>query len=293
MDSRQLISGENDADDLLWKHLKSVPAFRALLRSIEARFYQHIDLPEPILDLGCGDGHFASLTFDQPLSAGIDPWWGPLNKAKESGAYQFVFQSLGDQLPFPNHYFGSVISNSVLEHISEVQPVLTDVSRVLRPGGKLVVTVPSQYFTEYLGGAQWFEKMGLTTLADAYRRFFNRIARHAHTDSPERWSRRLAQAGLEIDRWQYYFSKQALHALELGHIQGIPSALIHFLTGHWVLAPWRSNLRYTERWLRPHFEEDFPELGTMIVFVAHKVEELAIHPKPALENPSETTKIGH
>lgn len=266
--------GENDVDDLLWKHLETVPAFRALLRSIEARFYQNIDLPEPILDVGCGDGHFASLTFDQPLWAGIDPWWGPLKKANESAAYNCVIQSLGNQLPFPSNYFGSVISNSVLEHIPDIQPVLSDVSRVMRPGGKLVITVPSHHFTEYLGGAQLLEKLGLIHLADAYRRMFNQIARHAHTDSPERWAHRLTEAGFEIHQWQYYFSEQALHTLELGHIQGLPSALIHFLTGHWILAPWRSNLRYTERWVRPHYEEDFPEIGTMIIFIAHKVKKV-------------------
>lgn len=274
-DKIQFSLRENDVDDLLWKHLKTVPAFRALLRSIEARFYQNIDLPEPILDLGCGDGHFANLTFDQPLSAGIDPWWGPLKKANESGAYNFVIQSLGNQLPFQSNFFGSVISNSVLEHIPDIQPVLSDVCRVMRPGGKLVITVPSHYFTKYLGGAQLLEKLGLKHSANAYRRLFNRIARHAHTDSPERWAQRLTEAGFEIDQWQYYFSEQALHALELGHIQGLPSALIHFLTGHWILAPWRSNLRYTERWVRPHYEEEIPEIGTMIIFIAYKVEAAA------------------
>ena len=133
--------------------------------------------------------------------------------------------------------------------------------------------------------------MGLKSLADAYRRLFNLIARHAHTDSPKRWAQRLALTGFEIDQWQYYFSKQALHAFELGHIQGIPSALIHFLTGYWILAPWRSNLRYTERWVRPYYEEDYPELGTMIIFIANKVEEPRIHPKTVLEVPNETTKI--
>jgi SAM-dependent methyltransferase len=272
-DRKQFNSGGNDVDDLLWKHLKTVPAFRALLRSVEARFYPNIDLPEPILDLGCGDGHFARLTFDQPLPAGIDPWWGPIKKAKDSGAYTHVIQSLGNQLPFSTNYFGSVISNSVLEHIPDVQPVLFDVSRVLRPGGKLVITVPSHYFTKYLGGALLFEEVGLKNLADAYRRLFNRIARHAHTDSPKRWAKRLVKAGFEIDEWQYYFSKQALHTLELGHVQGLPSALIHFLTGHWIVAPWRSNLRFTEWWVRPYYEEEFPKAGTMILFIAHKVEE--------------------
>jgi len=30
---------DSTADDLLWRHLCTVPAFRALLRAVEARFY--------------------------------------------------------------------------------------------------------------------------------------------------------------------------------------------------------------------------------------------------------------
>lgn len=257
-------------DDLLWAHLKSVPAFRALLRSVEARFYQQLDMPEPILDLGCGDGHFASLTFREKLTAGIDPWWGPLNEARRADAYHFVIQGNGDVLPFPKDCFGSVISNSVLEHIPEIQPVLVDIARVLRPGGKLITTFPSDSFTTELGGAQLLERVGLDRLAGRYRQAFNFIARHAHTDPPEIWAQRLADAGFIIEHWESYFSKRALHALELGHLFGLPSLFTHAVTRRWIIAPWRSSLFFTERWLRPLFDEPLAADGTMLLFIARK-----------------------
>ena len=49
--------------DYLTLHLQDLPYFRALLRAVEARFYKDITLPPPVLDLGCGDGHFASLAW--------------------------------------------------------------------------------------------------------------------------------------------------------------------------------------------------------------------------------------
>jgi SAM-dependent methyltransferase len=101
----QPLAATSTDDDLLWRHLKSVPAFRALLRAVEARFYRNIELPSPILDLGCGDGHFAQMTFNSPLCAGVDPWWGPLQKARRTGAYQIAIQALGNSLPFPDSYF--------------------------------------------------------------------------------------------------------------------------------------------------------------------------------------------
>ncbi len=258
-------------DDLLWQHLKTLPAFRAVLRAVEARFYQNIDLPEPILDLGCGDGNFAELAFpNRTLTAGIDPWWRPLNKAKKAKAHQHLLQSLGNHMPFPDNHFGSIISNSVLEHIPDIQPVLQEANRVLQPNGRLVITMPNHNYTNYLDGALFFERVGLNGLANQYRRFFNFIARHAHTDTAEHWAVRLAQAGFTVDQWQYYFSKDALHALEWGHVQGIPSAIIHALTGHWIIAPWRSNLGRTERWVRPFYEEGPDPDGTMVLLIARK-----------------------
>ena len=47
---------------------------------IRDSFYPLIPLPEPTLDVGCGDGHFAAMTFpNRALTAGIDPWWGPVS----------------------------------------------------------------------------------------------------------------------------------------------------------------------------------------------------------------------
>jgi len=266
----EITARNNNSDDVLWRQLKTIPAFRALLRSVEARFYSAVDLPQPILDVGCGDGHFAQITIKEPITAGIDPWWGPLRKAQTSQKYILPLQSMGNYLPFADHTFASAFSNSVLEHIPDVQPVLDEVSRVLKPGAPFVLTVPSHFFTEFLGGAGLFENLGLDGMAGSYRNAFNRISRHAHTDPPQVWSERLALAGFTIERWQYYFSKEALHALEIGHVQGLPSAVLHALTGHWILGPWESNLRRTEQWVRPYYEEEFPDQGAYLFFLARK-----------------------
>ncbi len=273
-------------DDLLWQQLKTLPAFRALLRAVEARFYEQIPLPDPILDIGCGDGNFAQLALPgRRITAGIDPWWRPLNKAVKAGNYELPIQALGDYLPFPDNYFASAFSNSVLEHIPDIQPVLNEIGRVLQPGAPFLITTPSHYFTEFLGGGAFFDRLGLNGLGDRYRDFFNMISRHAHTDSPETWANRLAEAGFTIERWQYYFSREALRTLEIGHVQGLPAAAMHALTGHWILAPWESSLGPTERWVRPFFEEE-PQLdnGAYLLFVARKAYNTAI--KPLLPSPN-------
>jgi ubiquinone/menaquinone biosynthesis C-methylase UbiE len=264
---------ESSGDDLLWRHLKTVPAFRALLRSVEARLFQQLDVPNPCLDLGCGDGHFAKIAFRHPLSVGIDPWRGPLEKARRAGSHRLLFQGMGHLMPFSDNTFSSVISNSVLEHIPNIQPVLHEVNRVLKDDGLLIFTTPSEHFTKLLAGGKWFDNHGFGGLAESYRKLFNKISRHYHTDSPDKWLERLEDAGFSVEKWQYYFSEVALHAMEIGHIQGIPSVLIHALTGHWIVAPWEKSLRPTEQWVRPLYEEEYPELGTMMLFIARKISD--------------------
>ena len=259
-------------DDLLWKHLKTIPAFRAILRAIEARFYQQFELTGPILDVGCGDGHFAQVTFEKPIAVGIDPWWGPLQHSARSGMYELLIQGMGHKMPFPDEQFATAMSNSVLEHIPDIQPVLNETSRVLKTNGRFFMTMPCHHFDAYLGGVNAFQRLNAPGLADWYGTFFNNICRHAHVDHPAIWAERLAQAGFVIDRWQYYFSQKATQALEIGHLQGAPSVVMRALTGHWVVAPWESSLARVDQWLRPFYEEETAvDEGAYIFIVARKV----------------------
>ena len=44
---------------------------------------------------------FASLTFDQKIDVGLDPWHGPIHEAKKFGAYKSLVEADGAQAPFP------------------------------------------------------------------------------------------------------------------------------------------------------------------------------------------------
>jgi SAM-dependent methyltransferase len=233
--------------DYLWENILKLPYFRGLLRAVEARFYQDIDLPGPILDMGCGDGDFASMTFDRRLDAGIDPWKGPVRKARAKNCYRLVIQGQGNDMPFNSGHFKSVISNSVLEHIPDVEAVLKDIARVTAPGGVFVFCVPSENFLANLSISKFFDGIGLRKAGDAYRGFFNAISRHHHCDPAAIWQVRLEKAGFELEKWWNYFPPRALHTLEWGHYFGFPSFLIHLVTRRWILVQQKWNLAVTRK----------------------------------------------
>jgi SAM-dependent methyltransferase len=221
--------------------------------------------------VGCGDGHFASMTFPQPLLAGIDPAADVLREAGRRASYQLLAQALGGALPYASDTFATVISNSVLEHIPDVDPVLTEIARVLQPEGQFIFCVPSEHFTRLLFFSQLFRHLHLETVARGYERTFNRISRHHHCDPPEVWQQRLAAADLNLEQAFYYFSERAHHALDMGHYLGAPSLVAKKLWGRWILVPRRWNLALTERWLRPLYEEPLPGVGAYLFFVAKKI----------------------
>ena len=51
---------------------------------------------------------------------------------------------LPDALPFQNEAFDGVVIDNVLEHIADPFPLLAEVYRVLRSGGKAVIGVPGR-----------------------------------------------------------------------------------------------------------------------------------------------------
>jgi SAM-dependent methyltransferase len=249
-----------------------MPYFRGLLRAVEARFYEDLELPAPTLDLGCGDGHFATLAFNRPLEVGTDPWWGPLTEAQERRAYQSIVQTDGAAQPFPAEHFASAVSNSVLEHIPHLDDVLAETARVLQPGAPFIFCVPNHQFLSSLSVGRGLDKIGLSSLGNAYRAFFNRISRHHHCDDPQTWEARLTKAGFRLEKWWHYFSPAALRTLEWGHYFGIPSLVSKKLTGRWIIAPQPWNLVLTRHLTEPYYNEPLAaEDGVYSFYIARRL----------------------
>ena len=260
----------NTSKDFLFSHLRDLPYFRALVRGVESEYYQDLDLPSPTLDVGCGDGHFAQLTFDRKIEVGLDPWHGPIQEAGTRGVYDLLIEGDAAQSPFPDGHFASALSNSVLEHIPHVDAVLAETSRTLRAGAPFVFCVPNHQFLDNLSVARFLDKIRLKGLARMYRAFFNKISRHHHCDSPEVWEKRLDAAGFEMESYWHYFSRQALGVLEWGHYFGLPSLIVHVFTRKWLLSSTRWSLYFTERFVRKYASVEPVDDGSYTFYIARK-----------------------
>jgi SAM-dependent methyltransferase len=166
---------------------------------------------EPMLDLGCGHGRFAAVLFgsDRSVSIGCDLLRYQLTTARDGGAYQTVMLADGHHLPHPSAAFTTVLSNSVLEHIPEPLPVIREITRVLTPGGRLMITVPSDRFHNYLATSRKHRATGQLGLAAAYDAAIDQQLRHFHYHTPNEWARMFQVAGLVLVHVSYYMAPEA------------------------------------------------------------------------------------
>ena len=80
----------------------------------------------------------------------------------------------------------------------------------------------------------------------------------------------LAAAGFDLEEYWHYFSPAAMRMLEWGHYFGLPSWILHKLTGRWILvgSPW--NLWLTEKAVRRYASTQPVDDGTFTFYVARR-----------------------
>ncbi len=264
-------TGQEPPPDLfLDRLLANVTLPRVLCRAAECVLLSQVEFPRPILDVGCGDGTFAAALFDEPVDVGLDPWRSQVEYSRRFSAYRLLVEASGERMPFPNDTFGSVMSNSTLEHTDSPAAILTEMFRVARPGATCVVTVPSEHFPRYLLGSSLFEAVRLKPAAKAYGAFMNRVSRHVHIEPPSTWSQWLEGAGFRILDWRYYFSRRDTMLLDLAHYLSIPSLITRRLTGRWVLFPNKHRLLPYTRLLAPFARPGDDSRGAYLFFHCRK-----------------------
>lgn len=108
-----------------------------------------------VLDLGCGEGrhvhglhmlgglHVIGVDLDEPSLQKAEEGVAmlPARKPGDTGTTRF---QTGDatSLDFPDNTFDAVICSEVLEHLPDYDAALIEIRRVLKPGGRLCVSVP-------------------------------------------------------------------------------------------------------------------------------------------------------
>ena len=127
-------------DDEIWRLVPEDPGppERELIR-----FARGLGRAERALDLGCGDGRLsAELDAGELVAADVSEV--ALERARSRlPAAELVRLEPDAPLPFPDSRFDLVLCAETIEHVRDVQLLLSEIQRVLRPGGELALTTPA------------------------------------------------------------------------------------------------------------------------------------------------------
>jgi SAM-dependent methyltransferase len=215
-------------DDGGWKYLYAGPVHRSLWRTIEWRLVKPMvaGMAHPLADLGCGDGEFGKALFEK-VELGIDGEAHTIGYCDPKVYAKTALADVRQEIPAAPGSLGTIFSNSTLEHIEGVDDVLRNAARSLRPGGRLVFTVPSsglvRAFTNGFGRE--------------YSDRLNGILGHHNLWTAAEWTKRMNAAGFSGVTTRAYMTDETAQWFASLHLP--PWAQLQRRAGDWM---WRSRM---------------------------------------------------
>lgn len=163
------------------------------LRILKVR--SHIPKNGVLVDIGCGDNMplIKAISGSMKKCIGID-----IDTSKKKfGNVEIVPMNIQKKIDLPSNTANVITMLAVLEHLQYPDEVLKECKRILKPGGVLLVTVPSPSNEPLLNVLSWFMLV---------RR--EMIHQHENYFTPERLKKMCKNAG---------YSKYSVELFELGY----------------------------------------------------------------------------
>lgn len=177
----------DDADSYSAEHTGYTPFF---LKFMERWVRQSPAKPPHAVEVGCGDGFFSHHLAKLGCKVtGLD--LSPVGVAKaqkRTPEGTFKVHDLTQPLPLADDSFDLAWCSEVLEHLFSPLSTLIEIRRVLRPGGRLLATVPYHGFLKNLGIALF-----------AFDRHYDPEYPHIRFFTKNTLTALARKAGLEID----------------------------------------------------------------------------------------------
>ena len=193
--------------------------------------------PGPILDVGCGDGLFAQMAFENTEVWGIDINASEGRWASASQAYRQVI--LGDvtHAQLPEAFFATCIANCSLEHVPRIDLALTSIHQSLQPGGHAYLFVPTPDWAKHFLSVRMLESLNAPDLAARLQRAIDRFFKHHQLHDAAGWATLMNRAGLETVAVERVLSSATTVAFEAFLLPSLAGLLNKQLTTRWTNFP--------------------------------------------------------
>ena len=180
-----------------------------------------------VLDYGCGRAKTVEILRSRDVCAyGCDVFYEGGNYRQLVGRTLFdegiVREMKDDTIPFPDEFFDVVVSNQVFEHVPDLNVVLAEINRVLKPGGALLALFPDAGCWREghcgLPFIHWFHPR--SDLRVYYAVLLRLLGFGLHTDNKGavQWSRDFCKW---IDSWTHYRHYKEIKAAFAAHFSAL------------------------------------------------------------------------
>jgi SAM-dependent methyltransferase len=193
--------------------------------------------PEPVLDVGCGDGLFALMAFGSGEVWGIDVNGAEGRWAAASQAYRQVI--LGDvtRAKLPSAFFSTCVANCSLEHVPRIDLALRSIYESLKPGGTTYLFVPNAEWAHHFNTVRLLERMGAPSLALGLQHSIDAFFKHHHLYDERGWREVVGESGLEVVACEPVLSTATTVAFEAFLLPSLAGWLNKHLTTRWTNFP--------------------------------------------------------
>ncbi len=151
-------------------HDSAIPLQRYWQRSRHRHVTDLIAGEGPVLDVGCGSSRIIGAL--APGSVAVDVLLRKLRYDRRFGRPRV--QASGFALPFADASFPCVLCSQVIEHVPKESPILRELVRVLRPGGRLVLGTPDYANWEWVATEWLYGKVAPGAYADEHIAHYTR-----------------------------------------------------------------------------------------------------------------------
>ncbi|CAN5207040.1 hypothetical protein BH10PLA2_BH10PLA2_28340 [soil metagenome] len=156
-----------------------------------------------LLDAGCGDGRYSKFMLRHAdagaMITGFDYSRQMLTRARRRLKTPRVSHVAADlsKLPYADQSFDAVVCGWVLEHLPDPRPGLSELSRVMQPGGKLLLMVTEDTFSGAICSRLWHCRTHNRTDLQAIAKECGLVWHREHWLS--RWHARVRMGGIIVE----------------------------------------------------------------------------------------------
>lgn len=219
------------------RYFAHTPAALCVKECARLKALREHECPPPILDVGCGDGLFASVAFADAEVWGIDIDAREGRWAVASRAYSQVVLADITRAKLPEAFFATCVANCSLEHVPRIDLAMRNIYHSLKPGGRVLMFVPNKDWVQHMLSYRFLAGIGARGLAATLQRSIDKFFRHEHLYDQAGWRKVLSDAGFEVDAVEPVLSSATTVAFEMLLVPSLAGKLNKTLTTRWTNFP--------------------------------------------------------